>query len=111
MDEILMWEILVPTERPAHHVGAYFRTRYHRIWDAQVRAYTGGLTVMRPAKGQWVSPSGVLFRERMIPVRIAATRVQIEAIIQMTLRYYDQEAVLCYKVSDEVILRHREDKD
>ena len=47
-----------------------------------------------------------LFQERNIPVRIIATRSEMDAIIDMTMKYYDQLAVLAYKVSDEVILRH-----
>jgi len=128
-----LWEILVPTERRAtpkrmaeiyaaqnpdvgvyvdgtFHPG-YYTTRYHRVWDEKVRAISGGLTVMRPAKGQWVSPDGQLFKERMIPVRIMATREQIDTIIDLTLEYYDQLAVMCYKISDEVILRAKEGDD
>lgn len=102
-----LWEILVPTEKRLEP-GKFYTTRYHRVWDAQVREITGGLTILTPAKGQWISPSGELFVERMIPVRIAATREQIDKIIDLTLVYYDQLAVMCYKVSDEVIVRHRE---
>jgi hypothetical protein len=100
-----MWEILVPTERRLNP-GKYYTTRYHRVWDQKVRAITGGLTIMPPAKGQWINPTtGTLFQERMIPVRIIATREEIEKVITLTLTYYDQLAVLCYKISDEVILR------
>lgn len=101
-----MWEILVPTERRLDP-GRYYTTRYHRVWDAEVRRITGGLTILTPAKGQWVSPDGELFSERMIPVRIVATRAEIDRIIDLTLEYYDQLAVLCAKVSEEVIIRHR----
>ena len=100
-----LWEILVPTVRPNTDGKKYFRTRYHRVWDAQVRALSGGLTIMAPSKGQWVSPCGTLFTERMIPVRVLATREAIDKIIDFTLTYYHQEAVLCYRVSDEVILK------
>jgi hypothetical protein len=124
----MMWEILVPTEkrikspmpRPEDDWGDdvagalenwqrrnSYTTRYHKVWDAEVRRITGGLTILTPAKGQWVSPDGELFIERMIPVRIVATRAQIEQIIDMTMIYYDQLAVLCFKISDEVILRNR----
>lgn len=127
---VCMWEILVPTEKriktpkPEVPEGTMFEqdylapwriqnsytTRYHRVWDKKVRDITGGLTVLQPAKGQWVSPEGELYQERMIPVRIAATRSQIDEIIDMTIAYYDQLAVLCYKVSDEVIIRRVCDK-
>ncbi len=102
-----MWEILVPTERRLKP-GKYYTTRYHRVWDEKVRAITGGLTVMAPARGQWInSETGELFKERMIPVRVMATREEIEKVVDLTLKYYDQLAVLCYKISDEVILRYK----
>ena len=137
---ISLWEILVPTERsksancagerlspaPAiiisgginisacHGTGEdpprFYTTRFHRVWDEKVRAITGGLTIMTPAKGQWIAPSGMLFVERMIPVRIMATREQIDTIIDMTMKYYSQRAVLCYRLSDEVILKHQNQK-
>jgi hypothetical protein len=100
-----LWEILVPTVR---NDGRPIKTRFHRVWDAAVREISGGLTILMPAKGQWVSPSGRIFVERMIPVRIVATKEQIDKILDHTLDYYEQEAVLCYKVSDEVILRYKQ---
>ena len=103
MDTNCMWEIMVPTQK---NDGTPNRTRYHRVWDEKVRAIAGGLTILRPAVGQWVSPEGELFKERMIPVRIMCTREQIEEIIDITMSYYDQLAVLAYKVSDECILKH-----
>ena len=99
-----MWEILVPTKR---NDGRPFRTRFHRVWDDKVRAISGGLTVMPVAKGQWVFKEE-LFEERMIPVRLIATREQIEDIVKMTMVYYEQLAVLAYKIADDVILRHRD---
>ena len=64
---------------------------------------------MPVAKGQWVHKDE-LFDERMIPVRIIATRKQMNEIIDFTLEYYDQLAVLAYRLSDEVILKIREEK-
>lgn len=102
-----MWEILVPTERRLNP-GKYYTTRYHRVWDSKVRAITSGLTIMSPAKGQWINPAtGELSKERMIPVRIIATREEIEKVVDLTLKYYDQLAVLCYKISDEVIIKYK----
>lgn len=103
-----MWEILVPTER-RQNPGKYYTTRYHRVWDHKVRAITGGLTIMSPARGQWINPNtGDLFNERMIPVRIIATREEIEKIVDLTIDYYDQLVILCYKISDEVILKTKD---
>ena len=98
-----LWEILVPTARNS---GKPFRTRHHREWDKRVRRISGGLTIMQPAKGQWISPTGALFAERVIPVRIICTREQIDKIIEITIKHYDQLAVLAYKISDEVVLVH-----
>lgn len=101
--EVQLWEILVPTVRPD---GRPIHTRFHRVWDEKVREITGGLTVLAVAKGQWLSPQGDLYKERMIPVRIACTRAQIDQIIDMTMRYYEQLAIMAYRVGDEVIIRH-----
>jgi len=99
-----LWEILVPTIR---NDGRPIRTRFHRVWDQKVYDITNGLTVMSPSKGKWISPNGDLFEERMIPVRIVATRSEIDKIVDMTIDYYDQLAVLAYKLSEEVILRYK----
>lgn len=101
-----LWEILVPTVR---NDGRPIRTRFHRIWDAKVRQISGGLTIMPPARGQWVAPDGKLFVERMIPVRLIATRAQLDEVIAFTLKYYDQLAVLAYRISDEVVLKYAQE--
>ena len=104
-----MWEILIPTVR---NDGKAFRTHFHKVWDEKVRLISGGLTVMPVAKGQWIfketDGNNKLFEERMIPVRVIATREEIEQIISMTMAYYGQIAVLAYKISEEVILRHKD---
>lgn len=101
-----LYEILVPTQTNA---GKPIRTRQHREWDNRVRKIAGGLTVLAPAKGQWVAPDLELFRERMIPVRIMCTAEQIEDIAFITAMFYDQKAVMFYKVSDEVRINHYDD--
>lgn len=106
---VSMWEILVPTRRRSDDKP--ITTRFHRAWDAKVRKISGGLTIMPPAKGQWVAPhdasedAGKLFVERMIPVRFLATREQMEEIVDMTAVEYDQLAVLCYMVGTNVVMR------
>jgi hypothetical protein len=61
---------------------------------------------MNPAKGSWICPAGNLFTERMIPVRIACTFTQIEAIAELTAKYYKQQAVMYYRISDYVTIKH-----
>ncbi len=103
--ENMMWEILVPT---VSNEGKPYRTRYHRVWDKKVRAIAGGLTILRPSIGQWISPNGDLFKERMIPVRIMCTEEEINKIIDLTMDYYDQMAVLAILVSEKCILKYRD---
>ena len=103
-----MWEILVPTERRLNP-GKYYTTRYHRVWDGKVRAITGGVTIMAPARGQWVNTeTDEIFKERMIPVRVMATKEEMEKVVDLTIKYYDQLAILYYKISDEVILKFKD---
>ncbi len=97
-----LYEILVPTVR----FGRPVHTRHHRVWDRRVRAIAGGLTILTPANGQWVSNNGTLLVERMIPVRIACTREQIEKIADLTAAHYCQEAVMFYCLSNEVEIKH-----
>jgi hypothetical protein len=116
-----LWEILVPTTRRvlAGNAGRWSKlerdhqgcvavpctTRYHRVWDAKVRAISGGLTVLKPAKGYWMDPvSKTVFHDRTIPVRIACTRTQLDEVIKITLSYYNQLAVMAYKLSSEVLI-------
>ena len=102
----LLWEILVPTIRRVG--GKPYKTRYHRVWDSKVREISGGLTILPVNKGQWISPKGELFVERMIPVRFLATREEAHKIVDLSLEYYDQLAILCYAVSNDVILKTKE---
>ena len=94
-----IWEILVPTVR---NDGRPIKTRFHRVWDDKVRAISGGMTIMTPAKGQWISGDKELFTERMIPVRIACNKDQILKIAEMTKEYYEQQMILYYRIADEV---------
>lgn len=112
MNIVKVWEILVPTTMPRcsakGDVEDYANThpvsvRHHHQWDGFVRKRAGGLTIMRPTKGQWVCPkTEQVFDERMIPVRIACTKPQILEIARFTISHYRQKAVMYYKVSDEV---------
>lgn len=104
-EAVKLWEILVPTVR---NDGRPIRLRFHKVWDEKVRAISGGLTILHPAKGQWVSQEGTLFAERMIPVRIRCADEQMREIAQMTLAYYEQEAVFFYLVSNEAFILNKD---
>ncbi len=99
-----LWEVLVPR---AFNDGMKVPLFHHRAWDERVRKIIGGLTILKSAKGIWESPSGEIFQEEMIPVRVACTELQVNAIIDITIAHYDQIAVMAYRVSDYVIIKNR----
>ena len=102
--EVKLWEVLVPTMKNEKPV----RIRYHRVWDAKVREIAGGLSLFKPVTGQWKNPdTEELCVERMIPVRIACTRTQIETILDYTIKHYDQHTCMAYLVSQEIIFRKK----
>jgi len=98
-----LWEILVPTLMGDN--AKPVRTKHHKQWDKYVRKLSGGLTVLRPAKGQWLDThSNMLIEERMIPVRIACTESDIKKIISFTLSHYRQKVVMAYQISSKVLM-------
>ncbi len=99
-----LWEILVPA---SNNRDKEFSYEHHKEWDAFVKKITGGVTIMKTAKGEWVSPTGKVYVDRMIPCRIVCTEEQISEIIDFTLEHYDQEAVLAYRISTNVMLRYK----
>ena len=96
-----LWEVLVPV---ADNNGDEFPVEYHQAWDERVRELTGGLTIMRTAKGQWQDNEGNLFAERVIPVRVACDEGMVRQIMEHTLTHYGQLAVMAYQVSDKAII-------
>jgi hypothetical protein len=103
MSEIItsLWEVLVPVKANS---GEDFTVQHHQQWDDRVRAITGGLTIMRTAKGQWVAEDGVLFSEKVIPVRVACDELQAREVMQLTMAHYGQLAVMAYEVSSRAII-------
>jgi hypothetical protein len=97
---MLLWEILVPTR--FDDTQEAISLDHHREWDRLVREVSGGLTMLRSATGQWVH-MGEVQEERVIPVRLIATREQMEEIAKFTARYYRQKVIMAYKISDEVL--------
>jgi|SRR6478735_4391032 len=93
-----LFEILVPTiygdtVKP-------IRTRHHKKWDEYVRTISKGLTLMTPAKGQWVFNDS-LFEERVIPVRVFCTDADMEKIVAFSFKHYRQKAIMYYVISNE----------
>jgi hypothetical protein len=101
IDWKLMWEVYVPTMMN----GKPIKTKYHKEWDKVVREIAGGLSIAAPVKGQYLGEEDEeVQEERIIPVRIACSSNEIQDILRFTLQHYNQEAVLCHKVSDEAII-------
>ena len=98
-----LWEILVPA---SNNKDLKFTYEHHKEWDEFVKDISGGVTIMKTAKGEWLSPTGELYIDRMIPCRIACSYEELSIIIDFTIEHYKQKAVLAYKISDDVILRH-----
>ena len=104
MTQRTLWEILVPVHSNA---GKVYSIAHHQKWDEKARQISGGLTILKPAKGQWVTPKGALLHEQMLPVRVLCTEKEMDDIIQFTLRHYDQHAVLAYQLSSRVKLVYK----
>ena len=102
MTDRALFEILVPCQ---WNDGRPVRTRHHREWDRRVRKISGGLTILRPGKGQWVHEDE-LYEDRVIPVRVFCTQEQIREIANITIVHYEQEAVMYYQLSDWCLIQH-----
>ena len=105
MENKYLWEILVPTRR---NDGRPLRTRFHKVWDKKVRSIAGGLTIIPPVRGQWMDGLE-LYEERMIPVRIMCTEPQMQEIVKITLKHYDDQiATMYYRLSEavEIVFRN-----
>jgi hypothetical protein len=96
----VIYEILVPCQ---WNNGVPIRTSHHKEWDKKVLKISGGLTILKPVKGQW-KHEGEMYEDRVIPVRIRCTQEQMDKIATMTLEHYEQLAVLTYVVSDSSII-------
>ena len=99
-----LWEILVPA---SNNKDSKFSYEHHKEWDAFVKKITGGVTITKIAKGEWVSPTGKLYVDRVIPCRVMCTREEMLKIVDFTIDHYSQEAVMAYKISDDVILKYK----
>lgn len=96
---IKLFEILIPFRS---NDGVEFGYFHNNKWDTHVIEIAGGLTKCPPVEGSWVN-DGSLYKDRMIPARIACTQEQIEDIVKFTAKHYDQLSVMYYVLSTEVI--------
>lgn len=96
-----LWEILVPAKE--NKSPDIMRT-LHEKWDEKVSEIAGGLTILKSTKGRW-KHAGKVWKERMIQVRIAATKEEMEKIAKITSEHYNQRAVMYYLVSEEAVIK------
>jgi len=97
-----LYEIIIPTRYPNDKK---IPTKDHKEWDRLVQKISGGLTVMAASKGKWVF-NAKEYHEKVIPVRVMCDESKIDELIDFTIAYYKQLAVMYYVVSAEVHIRH-----
>lgn len=95
-----MWEIFVPASSDDNE----FTYDHHKQFDEYVKQKAGGITILRGAKGEWISPEGKLFKDRIIPCRICCSQCDILGIMKFALKHYRQKAIMAYKISDQVLM-------
>lgn len=101
-----MWIILVPH---SDNTGKKFPIEHHWAWDSFVKSITGGLTIHRVAKGEWVNDDGKIYKDKMIPVHISCTEEEIDKIQDFTIKHYNQEAVTAYAISEYVKIKYKDE--
>jgi len=100
-DQKFLWEILVPVDYSDG--SGFIPIEYHKQWDAYIRRISNGMTILRSAIGEWGDGDNII-RERMIPVRLLATREELDKILEVTKEFYKQKVVMAYKLSSDVIM-------
>ena len=100
-----LWEILIPAHS---NKGKNFSLEHHKKWDQKARSISGGLTILKAGKGEWISPEGKKFYDKMIPIRVYCTEKEIDEIIAFTIKHYSQKAVMAYQISKNVKIVHQE---
>ena len=85
-----LWRIYLPAN---DNNGFEFSLEHHQKWDEYVHNLVGGVTIMKSAKGQWISPHGKLYIDIMIPCEINCFKSQIKQIARFSIEHYNQEAI------------------
>ena len=101
-----LYQIMVPCN---YNDGTPVKTRHHREWDRQVQAALSvkGMTILPPGKGKWTNPKdGITYHDRVIPVSLVATEDEMKKIAQITIKHYQQLAVMYFKLSNETHIEY-----
>ena len=96
-----LWEIYVPV---VDNDGKFFTDEWNEVWKKNVIAITGGMGKFPVVTGIWISPTKEVVEEPMRPVRILASRKQVQEILKFTRQHFSQECVMCFLLSTEIIL-------
>lgn len=105
MEILNLYEIFVPVCDNKQNV---YDLDFHHEWDKKILKISNGLTILRSQKGSWLSQEGEIYKEEVIPIRIAATHEQILQIMDITAEHYSQKAMFCRHIPGEVYLKKYE---
>jgi hypothetical protein len=94
-----VWRIMVPVY---YNDGRRIPDRVHLEWQDEVVKISRGWTMHATALGAWLEDGASLpLIEDMTPVDILCTEDQLDAIINLTGRLYNQKIVFAYKVTED----------
>lgn len=99
MEEKKLWEMLIPEK--------YLKSKQFNLWQQLIHEISGGITILSTAKGTWISPNGELLNDAMIPVRFIATETEAQTIAELSLVYFEQQAIMYYKISDQPLIIYK----
>lgn len=102
-----LWELKVPAISK-YHVGL-IDVGFHKMWEERARKISSGPIIMHATSGHGVERLRKLFAERVIPVRISCTRVEIRHIMKMTREHYELKEVFAHLVSEVVLIEKGDD--
>ena len=102
-----LYEILIPI---INNRGERFSAEHHKKWNNKALKIAGKFIIMKVIKEEWINLFGKEFyKNKMIPIRISCTKNQIEKIIQITIKHYNQEVILAYIISEKALLRYQKE--
>jgi hypothetical protein len=94
-----VWRVMVPVYG---NDGRRIPARVHLEWQDKVVNISGGWTMHATALGAWLEDGASLpLIEDMTPVDILCTEEQLDAVIDLTGRLYQQKVVFAYKVTED----------
>ena len=93
-----LYEILIPRADNQKNI---FSRAHNLLWENEARKIAGGLSVCPPIEGQWEN-DGKVYREKMIPVRIACSARKIAKLVNFAKLHFRQLSIMYYPVSRDV---------